>query len=102
MADVVYTRFMTNKAHTDAGKSSSWKSETDPQKYGPKVVPPPGTTTDAPPADPEWTGDAVLRNETWFMRLTTWYLEFCYATAYGDSGRVLEIMKVSRTLCLSV
>ncbi|KAI0688638.1 hypothetical protein C8T65DRAFT_589348 [Cerioporus squamosus] len=99
MAGIVYERYMTNRAYDDASKSSSWQSDADPRRYGPKTEHQPRGATagdDMPPEDPEWTGDAVLRNDIAFMRLMFWYLEFCVAVAEGDPGRVCEIIKLLR------
>ncbi len=92
LASIVYDRYMTNQAHDEAKYDSTWDSESNPTKYGPKV--PNVRTPEDTRSDPDWTGDAVLRNETSFLRSTSRYLEFCDAVAVGDPGRMFEVLKV--------
>lgn len=88
LAKKVYLRYMTTKAHYYALGNIS----RPPDVYGEPGTPmTPGDDDDEKPG---WVGDRQMANLTLRMRDCLWYYELCHATADGDIGRVMEIIKV--------
>lgn len=119
LASVTYNRYMRSEAADDCEDYRTWKesiygpafrdplpssSTSDPSATLPTSLPPPvgtskGKAKTRAKANPVasaslFEGDRVLANRIHFMRATMLYLELCYATAQGDIGRVVEVMKV--------
>ena len=89
LANKVYHRFMTTKAH----ESALGDTERLPEVYGEAGGP-------VQPADKEaeklgWKGDRQMANLVLRMRDGFWYYELCHAITDGDIGRVSEIIKVN-------
>ncbi|KAF9778382.1 hypothetical protein BJ322DRAFT_1114196 [Thelephora terrestris] len=92
LAQKVYLRYMTTGAHNAALGDINRPVEV----YGQ-----PGSQMEPQHEGVEkfsWNGDRQMANLTLRMRDSLWYYELCHAIVEGDTGRVLEIIKVRATL----
>ncbi|KAJ7183811.1 hypothetical protein C8R46DRAFT_1308852, partial [Mycena filopes] len=107
LADLVYTRYMSN----GAAEMALGHSPRPVNVYGPAWKGPAAASSSRPNkkqkrsraktgAQPARNfldaGDQVMVTLCNFMRMTFWYLELCAATAEGDIGRVFEVIKLLR------
>jgi hypothetical protein len=89
LANKVYLRYMTSKAHYYALGNISRPAD---------ICGVPGSPV-KPEADSGeaggWNGDRQMANLTLRMRDCLWYYELCHAVVDGDIGRVMEVLKVT-------
>ena len=88
LAQKVYLRYMTTKAHQYALGDISRPADI----YGEAGSP--MDPTDDGGEKHGWDGDRQMANLTLRMRDCLWYYELCHAIGDGDIGRVMEIIKV--------
>lgn len=88
LANKVYQRYMTTKAH----ESALGDTERLPGDYGKAGAP--VEAMDEGVEKPGWKGDRQMANLVLRMRDGLWYHELCHAIVDGDIGRVSEIIKV--------
>ena len=92
LAQIVYLRYMTTGAHNAALGDINRPVEV----YGnPRT---PMEPQDEGAEKYGWNGDRQMANLTLWMRDSLWYHELCHAIVDGDTGRVLEIIKVTNVL----
>ncbi|KAF4568361.1 hypothetical protein EYR40_010237 [Pleurotus pulmonarius] len=91
LAAVGYRRYMCTAAYEDA----LGVTQRDSAVYGTATSP---HTVDLGVGEegPNWNGDRQLANLILRLRDSFWYYEMNHAIAYGDIGRVMEIVKLLR------